>query len=224
MPTSSASAEARARPEEPTPHPDDVWLGLQALHVSLRAGTWASACASAPETAFALLALVLSVSLSALTFQLARRFLLNQRENLAVRQAVVNAGVVRSTLSDPSERRPRAPGLARRIFVVTSTVAAAQRQLVRGNRRGGPGQRPEPRCSRWSPRELPASNAFAAAGVPYVAVGVPSPRSTWCDDEFRSLLTELSRTLGHVGGGVGRGRRHPPRWSEPPRAGGRAAA
>jgi two-component system sensor histidine kinase MtrB len=49
--------------------------------------------------AFALLALVLSVTLSTVTYQLARWYLLGQRESLATRQVTLNALVVRGILA-----------------------------------------------------------------------------------------------------------------------------
>ncbi|MGD9997345.1 MAG: ATP-binding protein [Ilumatobacteraceae bacterium] len=56
-------------------------------------------------TAFALLALVLSVSLSVTTYQLTRWYLLDKRQDLAVRQAAVNALVTKGFVaaSDPAD-------------------------------------------------------------------------------------------------------------------------
>ena len=50
-------------------------------------------------TAFALSALVLSITLSVVTYQLGRWFLLDQREDLATRQVVVNALVVKGLVA-----------------------------------------------------------------------------------------------------------------------------
>ncbi|MFT3855192.1 MAG: HAMP domain-containing sensor histidine kinase [Ilumatobacteraceae bacterium] len=49
--------------------------------------------------AFALLALILSVALSVSTYQIARWYLLDQRERLAVRQAFLNASVAKGLLA-----------------------------------------------------------------------------------------------------------------------------
>jgi two-component system, OmpR family, sensor histidine kinase MtrB len=49
--------------------------------------------------AFALLALILSVALSVSTYQIARWYLLDQRERLAVRQAFINASVAKGLLA-----------------------------------------------------------------------------------------------------------------------------
>lgn len=48
--------------------------------------------------AFALLALVLSASLALLTYQIARRYLLDQRESFALRQSTVNARLAKEVL------------------------------------------------------------------------------------------------------------------------------
>ena len=48
--------------------------------------------------AMALLALVVASGMAVLTYQFARRYLVDQRESLAVRQAAVNAGVVKAIL------------------------------------------------------------------------------------------------------------------------------
>jgi signal transduction histidine kinase len=55
--------------------------------------------------AFAVLALVLSASLSLMTYGLARRYLLSKRETLATQQALVNAHAVANLLSDPTVDR-----------------------------------------------------------------------------------------------------------------------
>ncbi len=51
--------------------------------------------------AYALLGLLLSLVLAVLTIQVARRVLLSQRQESAIRQAIANATVVRSVLTDP---------------------------------------------------------------------------------------------------------------------------
>lgn len=48
--------------------------------------------------AMALLALVVASGMAVLTYQFARRYLVDQRENFAVRQTAVNAGVVKASL------------------------------------------------------------------------------------------------------------------------------
>ncbi len=143
-------------------------------------------------TAFALLALVLSVSLSALTFQLARRFLLNQREDLAVRQAVVNAGVVRSTLSDPTSDV--------RELLVSLDGSSSSRPLLQ---RGGDwfaatvevGRDNVPvSLQQMVSKGTAGVERIRAGGVPYVAVGVPLPAVDARYYEF-APMTELNRTL-----------------------------
>ena len=52
--------------------------------------------------AFALGALALSVMLATLTYELSRTYLLRQREASVLRQAYVNAGLVRGTLGTAS--------------------------------------------------------------------------------------------------------------------------
>ena len=51
--------------------------------------------------ALAIVGLISASAMGVLTYQLARRYLTVQREDLAVRQAVVNAGVAKAILEGP---------------------------------------------------------------------------------------------------------------------------
>ena len=59
--------------------------------------------------AFAVLALLLSTSLSLLTYQLTRSHLIDQRESLVLRQALVNARAVSDALRSTTQDVPAEP-------------------------------------------------------------------------------------------------------------------
>jgi len=143
--------------------------------------------------AFALGALALSVMLATLTYELSRTYLLRQREQSVLRQAYVNAGLVRGTLgtSSPPIARLLAslelpsgshPVLSYQGKWFFSSLAFGTRSLpakLRDNVLDG----------------TAARQRFVLHGRPQLAVGVPLPTVDAAYFEVVSL-DELSRTLG----------------------------
>ncbi|TMM13576.1 MAG: HAMP domain-containing histidine kinase [Actinobacteria bacterium] len=123
--------------------------------------------------AFALGALVLSVSLSTLTYFTARQYFLHERQTAVLRQAYVNANLVRAALRSPQPDIPpllasldTAPGSRSvlydrgRWFATSLTVGRdALPAHLRGQVTGG----------------TPASQRFNLAGSLQMGVGIPIP-------------------------------------------------
>ncbi len=124
-------------------------------------------------TGFALLALLLSVVLSITTYQLARWYLLDQRQTLAVRQAVLHAQVVngrfsgQSVLRDDEVLAALAQTKARAVLQVDGQWYSA---VVDLNETRIPSQFLEATLTGVGQRQRIAVNQ-----VPYILVGVPLP-------------------------------------------------
>lgn len=123
--------------------------------------------------AFALGALVLSVTMAALTYQVARTYLLRQREASVLRQVYANANVVRRALANPQPDLPRllsslgAPGGSFPIVRLGDDWFAASLAVGRADL---------PHALRQQVAAgTPAAQRFSLDGVPSVAVGVPLP-------------------------------------------------
>jgi signal transduction histidine kinase len=142
--------------------------------------------------AFALLALILSVTLSVATYELARWYLLGQRENLARRQVTMNALVAKGVVGAAAEPGDdvlsslRSISNARAVLeldgrwyaaVVELTEATIPRSLVQTVEAEGA-----------------AKQRVVVNGVPYVVIGVRLPGLDASYYEFLSLL-EYRRTL-----------------------------
>lgn len=141
---------------------------------------------------FGLGALLLSTFMAGLTYFTARQYFLRQREVAVLRQAYVNASLVRSALRSPNPQIPQLldsldtlPGsrsvLERRgqwfatsISVGRNAISPAMQAMVTGGR--------------------PATQRFVLATVPELVVGVPVPSVSAAYFEVFSL-EELARTL-----------------------------
>ena len=145
---------------------------------------------------FALLALVLSVVLSLATYQLARWYLLDQRQSLAVKQAVLHAQVLGGQLSGLSEPTDDellgllAQTRSRAVLQVGSTWYSAVVDLDQ---------------SRVPPALIDATRAGEAQqqririnGLPYFIVGVPIDGTDAIYVEFVAA-TEYEQTLQTLG-------------------------
>jgi signal transduction histidine kinase len=140
-----------------------------------------------------LLALLLSASLSVLTYQLARRYLIDQRRDLAVRQASVNAVVAKGVLSTPS---------ADPASLLTSLgTSTGSRALVRVNGKWfaaavtiGAEQVPT-RLVELADGGSPATQRTVIGNTPYQVIAFPLPDIDAVYVEFASLR-ELDKTLG----------------------------
>ena len=146
--------------------------------------------------AFALLGLTLSLVLSAVTYQRARTYLLDQRESFAITQASGNARIVanllRSNTTDPLSvvaNDPNTQPLLRRNgrwFVRAANISSDDLPApLRASVAAG----------------IPTRQRFAIAGKPYIAVAIPltnaRPNPTVYVEV--SALAELDRTLATLG-------------------------
>ena len=153
------------------------------LRVGLRART---------ALALALLGLLAASAMGVLTYQLARRYLTDQREDLAVRQAIVNAGVVKAALEGPDAQpldalttvAGAAPG--RPLLYVDGEWYTAAVEV-------GPEQVPGDLFSLVE-TGTSGQQRVRVGGVPYVVVGIPLPSVGSAYFEL-APLTELDRTL-----------------------------
>jgi two-component system, OmpR family, sensor histidine kinase MtrB len=123
--------------------------------------------------AFALGALVLSLSLSALTYLLVRNYLLDQRESSAVRQTYLNARLTRDGLRTLNPVVPRilaglqAPADSRSVLFYDGNWFASA---------VGTGRDSLPKALRARVASgTPARQSFRRDGHPELAVGVPVP-------------------------------------------------
>jgi signal transduction histidine kinase len=153
---------------------------------------WPRGLRARSAAAFALLALLLSVTLSVGTYQLARWYLLEQREKLATRQAIINALVAKGvvTAGDPSNvdilESLRSVSNARAALRVGDTWYVAVVELSEAT----------------IPTDLIDTVSTAGAAkqrvdindVPYLVVGVELPGADAAYFEFVPI-TEYQRTL-----------------------------
>lgn len=142
--------------------------------------------------AFALGTLLLSVVLAVLTYQLARTYLLRQRETSALRQTYANARLVKSALRSPDPDIPR-------LLASVARPAGSAVTLLHGEQWFGA-------AASLGPEVVPAGVRLAAMdgeaarqrvnrrGKPQLAVGVPLPAVNGAYFEVYPL-TELERTL-----------------------------
>lgn len=145
---------------------------------------------------FALLALVLSVVLSVATYQLARWYLLDQRQSLAVKQAVLHAQVLGGQLSgftDPTDDELLAllaQTRSRAVLQVGDTWYSAVVDLDQS--------RVPPALIDATRSGEPQQQRVRINGVPYFIVGVPIVGVPAIYVEFASA-TEYERTLRTLG-------------------------
>jgi signal transduction histidine kinase len=142
--------------------------------------------------AFATLALLLSVTLSLGTYQLARWYLLDQREGLATRQVIIDALVAKGvvTASEPGNidvlESLRAVSNARAVLRVGDTWYAAVVELSEDTIPAGLVDAVD--------RNGAAKQRIEVNGVPYLVVGVLLPGVDAAYFEFVPI-TEYRRTL-----------------------------
>jgi len=143
--------------------------------------------------AFALLALVLSVTLSVATYQLARYYLLGQREALATRQVMLNAAVARGLLAagdaDPDEAVDgvRAASNARSVLRIDGTWYAAVVELNETTI-------PQDFIRAVDEGRGAVRQRVVVGGTPYVLVGIALPGLPAAYFEFVQV-EEYRRTL-----------------------------
>ena len=141
---------------------------------------------------FALLALMLSVTLSVVTYQLVRSYLLGQREALATRQAMINALVAKELVAtaDPSSGSIMtslgAVSNARAVLRVDGIWHAAVVDLSEA--------RIPTNLINAVDTTGPARQRVTVGGVPYVVIGTRLPGLDAAYFEFIPL-TEYQRTL-----------------------------
>ena len=142
--------------------------------------------------ALAIVGLISASAMGVLTYQLARRYLTVQREDLAVRQAVVNAGVAKAILEGPGTGPQDALGAL--------VVAEPGRPLLRVDDEwftaaveSGPEVVP-PALLELVQSGSSAQQRVAIGGAPYLVVGIPLPSVGSAYFEL-SPLRELDRTL-----------------------------
>jgi two-component system sensor histidine kinase MtrB len=142
--------------------------------------------------AFALMALVLSAVLVGLTYELSRRYLLDQRESLAVRQAVVNARVVGSALVREGVDWP---GLLATLPSSGGSSAVLERsgEWFAASLSVGQDDLPASLLERVAAGDV-AVQRTRVGGQPAVVVGVPVPAAQARYFEVFPL-SELQRTL-----------------------------
>ncbi|MGD9702595.1 MAG: ATP-binding protein [Acidimicrobiia bacterium] len=142
--------------------------------------------------ALAMLGLIAASAMGLLTYQLARRYLTVQREDLAVRQAAVNAGVAKAILEGPdSAPRDALSALAvaepgRPLLLVEGEWYSAAVEI-------GPEQVPE-RLLELVQTGSSAQQRVDIGEAPYLVVGIPLPSVGSAYFEL-SPLRELDRTL-----------------------------
>jgi len=145
--------------------------------------------------AFALGALLLSVSLSVLTYSLARNYLLDQRESLALDQTFGNASLVRFALrpgADPAAVLEDLAGADGVLHVGDTWLG----ETVQVNKDTLPAD-----LLRVVAEGRVARQRISLGGEPHLAVGVPLPTANAAYFEVASL-GELDRTLQILAGSL----------------------
>lgn len=151
-------------------------------------------------SAFTLGALVLSAGLAILTYQLARTYLLSQRERSLVRQTYAAVGLVGNELLAPAPDIPRVlsslvvPAGSRVVLLHEDRWFAASLEVGRDDI-------PED-VREAASVGTPVRQRFRLRGVPHLAVGVPLPSENGAFFEVASL-DELDRTLRVLRNAVG---------------------
>ena len=143
--------------------------------------------------AFALGALVLSAGLALITYELARAYLVRQREASVLRQAYVNARLVRAGLRAPS---PDLPEILSSLEAPrdSSPVVLHKGNWFAASLAVGPDALPPALREMVVDEGRPARQNFRLDAVPRLAVGVPIPAVDAAYFETFSLET-LERTL-----------------------------
>lgn len=141
--------------------------------------------------AFAIGALVLSAALAGITFQLARTYLLRQRDSSVVRQALVNARLVGAALEGSQPEIPRLLTSLERPSG-SHPVIYTEGQWFAGSLAVGRDAVP-PALRRETLDGHAARQRFELAGTTQLAVGVPLGRDSAYFEVFP--LAELRRTL-----------------------------
>ena len=142
--------------------------------------------------AFAVGALVLSAGLATLTYELARSYLVRQRETSGLRQTYANARLVRTALSADG------PDIAGLLGSVQSPDRSSPILRYRGGwykASAGLGlEALPPAMLRTIGAGTPARQRVQAGGMPYLVVGIPLPA---VDGAYFDIfqLVELDRTL-----------------------------
>ena len=141
---------------------------------------------------FAVVSLVATTCMGVLTYQFARRYLVAQRDALAIRQAVVNATVARSVLEAPE---PDVGSL-----VVSLSGSGSSRPLVQvgdawysGAVELDPSQLPDDLVALVD-AGTPATRRMAMGGSTLLMVGIPLPAVDAAYYEV-TVMRELPRTL-----------------------------
>lgn len=147
--------------------------------------------------AFAFGALVLSACLATLTYELARSYLLRQREATLVSQAYVNAGAVRQTLGRPN---PQIPEVLSAVETPNSSRALLHYEDRWFGAAVGTSQEALPLDLRTQViAGTPARQRLRLAGSPVLAVGVPIPDvgATYFEIFEMEVLASTLRVMGN---------------------------
>jgi two-component system, OmpR family, sensor histidine kinase MtrB len=145
---------------------------------------------------FAVVALLATTAMGVLTYQFARRYLVEQRDDLATRQAIVNASIAKSVLAatDPDIR----------LLVTSLSGSGTSRPLVRasgtwysGAVQLDPSQVPDDLVALVD-QGVPASRRVLLGGSPVIVVGIPLPAVDAAYFEA-TPMRELPRTLRVIG-------------------------
>lgn len=147
--------------------------------------------------AFALGALVLSVTLATMAYQLSRAYLLRQREAAVLGQTFVNAAVVR----EKCQNLKSCPTLILPLLDKGSRAVLFQADRVSASALGVVPEQIPPRLLRTVLRGTPARQRFSEKGRPRLAVGVPIPAAGASYFEL-APLDELQRTLNVLRGSL----------------------
>src|SRR5579883_821897 len=137
-------------------------------------------------------ALALSVTMAGLTYFTARQFILRERETAILRQAYVNASLIRSSLRSPS---PNITQLLSSVDTLPGSLSVLERRgqwyatsISVGENAIPPGLRADVL------RGTPAMQHFELEGAPQLGVGIPVPSVDAAYFEVFSLA-EAARTL-----------------------------
>jgi signal transduction histidine kinase len=141
---------------------------------------------------FGLGALALSATMAGLTYLTARQFILNERQTAILRQAYVNASLIRSALRSPN---PDVPQLLGSLDTLPGSLSVLERGGQWYATSISVGESAIPAALRTEVLSgTPALQHFTLRSTPQLVVGVPVPSVQAAYFEVFSLA-ELSRTL-----------------------------
>jgi signal transduction histidine kinase len=141
---------------------------------------------------FGLGALALSATMAALTYLTARQFILNERQTAVLRQAYVNASLVRSSLRSPS---PDITQLLGSLDTLPGSLSVLEHRGQWYETSISVGENAIPAALRTQVLDgTPALQHFTLDGAPHLVVGVPVPSVEGAYFEVFPLA-ELARTL-----------------------------